>query len=310
MSSDSCSGILDQQRLRQPARLVAVGRVHLLPCLLVALLALATKATACPFMVGDSGSNDNGNGRMLRHHHGVAGAEHEELTAAADEPTATATSVHDRLLQSSQPTTLDQSISMATQQISDIIVFDLDTNWAAKFVRLVFHDCVGGICDGCVDITNPSNFGLEPPIDKLAPIVAFHSAFLTPGDVWVLAGLTASRVMQKSTTSQPFPFTFVGRPHCGNSKAGPPRTLPSAHFTTSQVLNFFASQFNYTSRDTVAILGSHSLYVVLMRCNYSLCTGYRFPISPNTCLSPTEVMLPKPILVLMVRGLGIRLPGF
>jgi len=30
----------------------------------------------------------------------------------------------------------------------------LDVNLAAKFVRMGFHDCVGG-CDGCVDMTNP-----------------------------------------------------------------------------------------------------------------------------------------------------------
>jgi hypothetical protein len=44
-----------------------------------------------------------------------------------------------------------------------------------KFVRLGFHDCVGG-CDGCVDLGNPDIFGLEEPIDALASVVAAHTS--------------------------------------------------------------------------------------------------------------------------------------
>jgi hypothetical protein len=135
---------------------------------------------------------------------------------------------------------------------------DGGVNWAAKFVRLSFHDCVGGICDGCVDLLNPSNFGLEAPIDVLDPIVQLHRNFLTTGDVWALAGLTAARTAQTiddDAVPRPFDLHFVQRPHCGNTKRGPHHELPKASLVTSQVTEFFATHFGFTKREVVTILG-------------------------------------------------------
>jgi Peroxidase len=159
------------------------------------------------------------------------------------------------------PSGLEEAIQMATTQITQIIT-NVD-GMEAKFVRLSFHDCVGG-CDGCVDLKNPSNFGLDIPIEALEPVVQNVGAFLTIGDVWALAGSVAARVSQKDTYAQ-FPLQFVGRPQCdggaGASKAGPHRQLPSAHFTTKQVTTFFNKTFGFSAEESVAILGSHSLYV-------------------------------------------------
>jgi Peroxidase len=162
-----------------------------------------------------------------------------------------------------QPSGLEEAIQMATTQIAQIIT-NVD-GMEAKFVRLSFHDCVGG-CDGCVDLKNPSNFGLHIPIEALEPVVQNVGAFLTIGDVWALAGSVAARVSQKDTFAQ-FPLQFVGRPQCeggaGASKAGPHRQLPSAHFTTKQVTAFFNKTFGFSAEESAAILGSHSLYVFL-----------------------------------------------
>jgi Peroxidase len=166
-----------------------------------------------------------------------------------------------RALQSSgAPMNLTHSIEMATQQVVDIIESTQGggVNWAAKFVRLSFHDCVGGICDGCVDLLNPSNFGLEAPIDILDPIVQLHSAFLTTGDVWALAGLTAARTAQQvdeGAEPRPFALNFVQRPHCGDTKRGPHHELPKASLVTSQLTDFFATHFGFTKREVVTILG-------------------------------------------------------
>jgi Peroxidase len=131
----------------------------------------------------------------------------------------------------------------------------------AKFVRLSFHDCVGG-CDGCVDLSNPSNFGLDVPITALAPIVKQSADYLTTGDVWALAGLVSVKQSQVNT-SFAFPLQFVGRPHCaGRSTKGPKRQLPSAHLTTKGVVDFFQTAFGFTPQQSVAILGAHTLYVV------------------------------------------------
>jgi Peroxidase len=104
---------------------------------------------------------------------------------------------------------------------------------AAKIVRLSFHDCVGG-CDGCVDMSNLDNTGLDIPINILQPIVAKYAqganALLTRADVWALAGLTAAANAQVAT-SVSFPLTLVGRPNCANfqngtaaTRAGPARS--------------------------------------------------------------------------------------
>jgi Peroxidase len=158
-----------------------------------------------------------------------------------------------------QPLGLEEAIQMATTQITQII-----TNvegMEAKFVRLSFHDCVGG-CDGCVDLSNPSNFGLHIPIDALEPVVQNVGAYLTIGDVWALAGSVAARVSQKDTYAQ-FPLQFVGRRQCEGgtsaSKAGPRRQLPSPHFTTKRVLEFFSNTFGFSAEESAAILGAHSL---------------------------------------------------
>lgn len=174
--------------------------------------------------------------------------------------------------------TRDQALAGAKADIASI----LDGNLAAAVVRLAFHDCVGG-CDGCVDTNSSQNFGLDMPIQALSNIVSRYSrTALTRADVWVLAALTAAEVTQRpgggpnngggvgspnnggnNTNTVPFPMKFVGRPVCAGNKptGGPRRKLPSAHFYTQQVLDYFSSNFGFSTKDTVAILGAHTLYV-------------------------------------------------
>jgi Peroxidase len=159
------------------------------------------------------------------------------------------------------PTSVQEAIDTATTMITEIVT--ANPPMGAKCIRLSFHDCVGGMCDGCVDLASPSNFGLLAPITALEPVVTKVASFLTTGDVWALCGLVSSRVSQVTTTVE-FPLQFVGRPHCanGDTKGGPHRVLPSAHFTTNKVTTFFANEFGFTENDTVAILGAHSRYVL------------------------------------------------
>jgi hypothetical protein len=103
------------------------------------------------------------------------------------------------------------AIQAARVQISNII--QDNQQMAAKFLRLTFHDCVGG-CDGCVDLQNPLNFGLDLPINDLEPIVQQYIQFgLTRADIWVLGGLTASTVTQENTNVN-FSMDWFGRPEC------------------------------------------------------------------------------------------------
>jgi len=148
-----------------------------------------------------------------------------------------------------------------------------------KFLRLGFHDCVGG-CDGCIDATNPDNNGLDVPIDALVPIVNkyAHDADLTAAigspvtraDIWALATLVG--VDQAVGDARPevvtYSMTHIGRPDCADGVdgyGGPDRELPGADFTTHELVAFFEDNFGFTSDETVCIMGAHSIGVASRR---------------------------------------------
>ena len=144
----------------------------------------------------------------------------------------------------------------------------LETNFGStpemksKFLRLGFHDCIEG-CDGCIDFDEPDNNGLVEPIDALAPIAA-QRTLLSRADVWALAATWSAETMQDPTGNYVlFPFTHYGRVDCGDdsmAKLGPTQELvPSTEFTTLELLHFFATAFDFTPRETVAIMGAHSV---------------------------------------------------
>mmetsp|Transcript_30388 Transcript_30388/g.45995 ORF Transcript_30388/g.45995 Transcript_30388/m.45995 type:complete len:511 (-) Transcript_30388:384-1916(-) len=172
------------------------------------------------------------------------------------------------------------SIAIVKQEIADIIASRTDINLAAKFVRLGFHDCVpdeelGGGCDGCVDLSNGENAGLDVPIDALTPIVdqyATPAYGLSRADIWAMAALVGSEVSQNDIT---FPFEYIGRVDCENAhdvcykengspqpcqeNRGPHRPLPGPDLTTSELLHWFSLRFDFNSRETTAIMGAHSI---------------------------------------------------
>ena len=164
-----------------------------------------------------------------------------------------------------------QSISQALADAKADIKAILTGPMAAKFVRLAFHDCIGG-CNGCVDTSNPENFGLDIPMNALAPIVAKYESVLSRADIWVLAAFTAAEKTQPNpgvfvitldpVQYVPFDMQYVGRPVCdGPANRGPSVQIPSAHFHTAQLLDYFQTNFGFSSRETVAIMGAHTLGV-------------------------------------------------
>lgn len=171
-------------------------------------------------------------------------------------------------------------VDAARSEIASIIR-NHPTNLAAKFVRMGFHDCVGG-CDGCIDLLNGDNFGLDIPIAALEPVVDLYSHFgVTRADLWVLAALEGANDTQRhfpedGPTLRDFAMEWVGRPTCedlnsvcadadGNDVGcsqdrGPHRELPSPHLDTHGLLEYFLVEFDFQEPwETVAIMGAHSL---------------------------------------------------
>ena len=155
----------------------------------------------------------------------------------------------------------------------------------AKFLRLAFHDAVGGM-DGCVDLANGDNHGLDVPIDALEPLVQryAHSDDYTAlaggvpisrADLWALAAMAGAEGAQPPNGEDfaSFPLTHVGRVDCErrspspclddgvvcDARHGPPRDLPSPDLTTHGLLAFFADEFGFSPQETTAIMGAHTL---------------------------------------------------
>jgi hypothetical protein len=144
-----------------------------------------------------------------------------------------------------QATTLrvDEAVAAAESDIRDLL--RQDQPLGPKFVRLGFHDCVGG-CDGCVDLRNPDNGGLDLPIAALEMIVADHenlSIGFSRADIWALAALLGADMAQ-GTDRVDFSMQWVGRQNCqGSPELGPNRELPPADITTAGLFHFFDEQF-------------------------------------------------------------------
>ena len=98
-------------------------------------------------------------------------------------------------------------------------------------------------------------------IDTLVchPIVNFYSDVLTRADIWALAAVTAAEEAQENPGARRYECDYYGRETCDDATGGPNRELPSAHLTTDELLDFFASNFAFSEQETVAIMGAHTL---------------------------------------------------
>mmetsp|Transcript_14698 Transcript_14698/g.35875 ORF Transcript_14698/g.35875 Transcript_14698/m.35875 type:complete len:737 (-) Transcript_14698:3317-5527(-) len=154
------------------------------------------------------------------------------------------------------------------------------------FLRLSFHDCVGG-CDGCVDLTDPDNKGLDFPIELLDNVVASlpPNSFITRADVWAMAAMAANQMSAPPDRGVDFVslnnFQWFGRPTCEMKAAAGGRTtcgtdsngntatctsttgpfVPLCHGTagTQEVLEFFEDSFGFNAQQVTAIMGAHSV---------------------------------------------------
>ena len=143
----------------------------------------------------------------------------------------------------------------------------------ATTVRLVFHDCVGG-CDGCVNINDPDNAGLQNIIERLDAAYTNRrngfSSLMSRADFWVYASLYALRsttALANAACSEEacvvpessLVFT-TGRKDCETA----PFTdsideLPGANLNYTGVVYYFREEFGFTDEESIALMGVHTL---------------------------------------------------
>merc|ERR1711915_965035 len=136
-------------------------------------------------------------------------------------------------------------------------------------VRLSFHDCVGG-CDGCLNIDNPDNFGLEDIVADLDTLYLDnnYAELLSRADLWAYAGyVSLGKAVDKANINcqddcvPALDLAFrYGRVDCSTA----PYTtadvgLPSPHYNYQGLMNFFATEFGFTAEEVVALMGVHTL---------------------------------------------------
>ena len=144
-------------------------------------------------------------------------------------------------------------------------------------VRLAFHDAAGGSgrVDGCIDVTEPANAGLEPIVTQLHETWLPFAEEISFADTVVLAGNLAVRVATTTATRSPN-LGHVGSPDVNNGplvlpfRSGRPDTatpftcddsgrLPSNTLSWASSQQFFATRFNLTATEIVALFGAHSV---------------------------------------------------
>ena len=146
-----------------------------------------------------------------------------------------------------------------TSEIESVI--EANGNLIPKFVRLSFHDCVDG-CNGCVNMDNLDNAGLEVPISSLESIFtkAEAPAGLSRADLWALAGLVGARRAARNAGNDDLEFKFRwGRTDCAdpnNTDEELPNNLSDG---TTEIYDFFDEKFGFDQYETVVLLGAHTL---------------------------------------------------
>jgi len=180
------------------------------------------------------------------------------------------------------PETLSNAVVTEMRaQIRAAIDLDLDENDSSfilmpGLVRLIFHDCVGEGCDGCVNMDMDDNAGLGTYINTTEDLYQSGEVDGTPftellsrADFWILAGIEAidystERAQRPCNRGCDIVYTGLvfqtGRQDCELSPYDDAEPeYPSSFANTEEVMDFFDETFGFSKKETVAILGAHTL---------------------------------------------------
>ncbi|KAK4417726.1 Peroxidase 29 [Sesamum alatum] len=145
-----------------------------------------------------------------------------------------------------------------------------DPNTSAAILRLVFHDCQVGGCDGSVllnikdpqheaEMDSPKNFGIRKRevIDEIkSKIEAACPQRVSCADILVLAARDAVAIAGGPTISVPLGRRDTAVAH---SRQEADVGLPRNEVNLTKALQVFSQEVGITFDETVAILGAHTL---------------------------------------------------
>ena len=133
----------------------------------------------------------------------------------------------------------------------------------ALYLRMIFHDCIGGGCDGCINLDNIDNGGLQSVMFSLRDLEGkYAEQGLSRADLWVLATFIGVEQAMPPEARVEMPFRHYGRIDCTDRRTeGPDPPLCSANLGTEGVLKYFEEEFDFTPQETAAIMGAHTIGV-------------------------------------------------
>lgn len=145
----------------------------------------------------------------------------------------------------------------------------------AAYARLSFHDCTGpGGCDGCINLRLGENNGLGAPIALLEGF--YNGTFMkltrdniSRSDLWQLASLVSLHygvLIDGPSSYIPTPLALEnfkwGRKDCPTSPDAPSETasdFPGGTAGHNATVGFFKERFGLSPKQTLALMGVHSL---------------------------------------------------
>eukprot|EP00571_Detonula_confervacea_P013404 CAMPEP_0172302870 /NCGR_PEP_ID=MMETSP1058-20130122/4522_1 /TAXON_ID=83371 /ORGANISM="Detonula confervacea, Strain CCMP 353" /LENGTH=306 /DNA_ID=CAMNT_0013013519 /DNA_START=488 /DNA_END=1407 /DNA_ORIENTATION=- len=179
------------------------------------------------------------------------------------------------LYPSSPPPEGSQCAEPNLRESVEMLIEESERELIPKYLRLGFHDCVGG-CDGCVDLENADNNGLLEPIEAIASIVDRYKEWYSRADIWAMATLVSADMslvalgddgglIDERPDGIQFAMSYIGRKDCEGADAmglgGPDIEMPSNDLTTHELLDFFSDKFDFNSEEAVTIMGAHAVAV-------------------------------------------------
>ena len=132
------------------------------------------------------------------------------------------------------------------------------------FVRLAFHDCIGkGRCDGCINLQNIKNKGLEAYTPALENLYQRYKRKITRADLYAFAGVVTANYASSNTSDVFDHRKFrVGRRDCSRNgiETDLKESFPDPNMqNVNEVWAFFKQAFDLSLKETVALMGAHTL---------------------------------------------------